>query len=397
MTANTYGRQVVVPLTNKSGGGVVAGDVVIVDTSNNDAFTTTTSANFTGGVGVAQETIASNAAGRVLLSGYAALINVNASVTRGHFGATYTVAKQATDAGASRGAGTFCQFLTGGTTPDAIVYPVDLLGSSLTNPMTTAGDIIVADTGGTPLRLAKGSDSTVLTVSASTHLPVWSAPSAGGASTSDHFVTTQAESDLSAETARPELGDYNTGTPTAIDFSSPATGTGASTVSSPPWNLHGKWTTSGSINYIDVASSIGTADFDVRARITHVENAGTTLAGDSFGGFALTDSSRTTGTMLFVYTSQRHWTANNTPLWQGRTGNTASGNIYYNARMPIIVRIRRTGTTYTYEISTSEGALWTYLTSGTSSLNIAKIGFWFDCNSGTSELHLIADWIRSYA
>lgn len=53
------------------------------------------------------------------------------------------------------------------------------LSGSLTNPMTTAGDIIVADTGGTPIRLAKGSDSTVLTMSASTHLPVWQAASGG--------------------------------------------------------------------------------------------------------------------------------------------------------------------------------------------------------------------------
>src|SRR5512143_2286373 len=150
MSANTYGRQVVLPLTNKSGGGVVAGDVVIVDTTNNDAFTTTTSANSTGGVGIAQETIANNAVGRVLFNGYAALVNVNASVTRGHYGATHTVAKQATDAGASRAAGTFCQFLTGGTTPDAIIYNPDLGGASLTNPMANKGELIQGDTGGSP-------------------------------------------------------------------------------------------------------------------------------------------------------------------------------------------------------------------------------------------------------
>lgn len=139
-TTNTYGRQVVVPLTNKSGGGVVAGDVVIVDTTNNDAFTTTTSAGSTASIGVVQETIASNATGRVLLSGYAALVNVNASVTRGNYGKTHTVAKQATDAGASRTAGTFCQFLTGGTTPDAVVYPSDLGSGSGTGTLTTIKD-----------------------------------------------------------------------------------------------------------------------------------------------------------------------------------------------------------------------------------------------------------------
>lgn len=175
MTAsNGYGRQVVIPLANKSGGSVGAGDVVVVDTGNNDAFTTTTSAGFTGGVAIAQETIANNATGRILTQGYAALVNVNASVTRGHFGKTHTVAKQATDAGATRGAGTFCQFLTGGTTPDAIVYPVDLLGSSLTNPMTTTGDIIYSsDNSGTPARLGIGSTGQGLKVASG--LPSWGA------------------------------------------------------------------------------------------------------------------------------------------------------------------------------------------------------------------------------
>jgi uncharacterized Zn-binding protein involved in type VI secretion len=128
VASNTYGRQVVLPLANKSGGGVIAGDVVVIDTGNNDAFTTTTSAAVTNVVGIAQETIANNATGRVLLSGYAALVLVNASVTRGNYGATHTVAKQAADAGASRTAGTFCKFLTGGTTPDAVVFGSDLGG-----------------------------------------------------------------------------------------------------------------------------------------------------------------------------------------------------------------------------------------------------------------------------
>ena len=139
MTANTYGRQVVVSLTNKSGSGVIAGDVVVVGTANNDAFTTTTSAAFTGTVGIAQETIADSATGRVLLSGYAALVNTTASVTRQNFGTTSTTAKKAVDAGASRIAGTFCQFLTGGTTPDAIVWPADIAGGG-SGTVTTVKD-----------------------------------------------------------------------------------------------------------------------------------------------------------------------------------------------------------------------------------------------------------------
>jgi hypothetical protein len=146
MTAtNTYGRQVVVPLTNKSGGSVAAGDVVVVDTTNNDAFTTSTAGAVTGTVGIAQETIANNATGRVLLSGYAALVNTSASVTRGNFGKTHTVAKQAIDAGGSRTVGTFCQFLTGGTTPDAVVWPVDL-GAAGGTSLTVSENRLGADT-----------------------------------------------------------------------------------------------------------------------------------------------------------------------------------------------------------------------------------------------------------
>jgi hypothetical protein len=121
MPANTYGRQVVEALVNKTGGAVVAGDVVIIDTANDGAFTTTTTARSEVTIGVVQETIASNATGRVLLSGYAALVNVPASVTRGHFVETHTVAKQATGNSARR-SGSFGQFRTGGTTPTAVLW-----------------------------------------------------------------------------------------------------------------------------------------------------------------------------------------------------------------------------------------------------------------------------------
>jgi hypothetical protein len=172
MPSNTYGRQVVVPLTNKSGGGVIAGDVVIIDTTNNAAFTTTTSAAFTGTVGIAQETIASNGVGRVLTSGYAALINVNASVTRGYYGATHTVAKQAASAGATRSAGCFVQFLTGGTTPDGVVYPVDLAGATgnvaTDNIWAAAGDLAVGTGSHTAAVLTKGAAGTVPIAGAST-------------------------------------------------------------------------------------------------------------------------------------------------------------------------------------------------------------------------------------
>src|SRR6185369_6769312 len=162
--ASTRGRQVVVPLTNKSGGAVAAGDVVVVDTGNNEAFTTSTAGAVTGGVGIAQDAIANNAIGRVLLHGYAALVNVSASVTRGNYGKTHTVAKQAVDAGASRVAGVFCQFLTGGTTPTARVFSPDL-GAAAGNVAADAifdakGDLPVGTGADTAAKLTVGANGT---------------------------------------------------------------------------------------------------------------------------------------------------------------------------------------------------------------------------------------------
>lgn len=117
------GRQVVVPLTNKSGGSVAAGDVVVIGTTTDESFTTTTTAGVESTIGIAQETIAADASGRVLVAGYASLVNVAASVTRGHYLETSTTAKQATG-NASRSAGAFGQFLKTSATPSAVIWGV---------------------------------------------------------------------------------------------------------------------------------------------------------------------------------------------------------------------------------------------------------------------------------
>lgn len=176
--ANIYGRQVVMPLTNKSGGGVVAGDVVIIDTGNDNAFTTTTSGQYQGSVGIAQETIANNASGRVLVHGYAALVNVPSSMTRGRFLETHTVAKQATQ-NTTRRAGSFGQYLTGGTTPTAWLwgFPDNAGASGETVATSTiwdaAGDLAMATGADTAAKLTKGSDGTYLHVDPTTHLPAY--------------------------------------------------------------------------------------------------------------------------------------------------------------------------------------------------------------------------------
>lgn len=116
------GRQTVAPLTNKSGGGVVAGDVVVLDSTTASSFTTTTTAAQTADwIGVALETIANNAVGRVLLFGYAPIINLASSASLGDYLRTHTVAKQA-QRFASTGAGDFGQVLGTGTTPAAMLW-----------------------------------------------------------------------------------------------------------------------------------------------------------------------------------------------------------------------------------------------------------------------------------
>jgi hypothetical protein len=62
---------------------------------------------------------------------------------------------------------------------DGKVYSKDDAGTEydltagMANPMTDKGDMIYADTSGVPLRLALGSDDTVLTIDNTTHLPKW--------------------------------------------------------------------------------------------------------------------------------------------------------------------------------------------------------------------------------
>lgn len=160
LTDMIRGRQTVEYMTNKSGGSLIAGDVVIIDTGNDRAITTTTSAQSASVFGVVQESIANNASGRVLTSGYAPLVNVPASVTRGHFAETHTVAKQAVG-NSSRRTGSFARFLTGGTTPTAHLFGmVDSIssGNAVASDVLwdAAGDLVVGSGADTAARLAIG-------------------------------------------------------------------------------------------------------------------------------------------------------------------------------------------------------------------------------------------------
>ncbi len=72
--------------------------------------------------------------------------------------------------------------LTAGATAGALSWEVPASGGGLTNPMTTAGDIIIGGIAGAPERLAKGADGQVLTVVAG--VPAY-ADASGGSATID--------------------------------------------------------------------------------------------------------------------------------------------------------------------------------------------------------------------
>lgn len=131
--------------TNKSGGALVKGDVVIVDTGNDSAVVTTTTAQSTRPIGVVAEPIANNATGHIAISGLVDLVNVTASVTRGHYAQTSTTVKKATG-NAARQSGSFAIFLSGGTTPVAWLFGVpDGSGGG-----GGGGSMTVEQTGGSP-------------------------------------------------------------------------------------------------------------------------------------------------------------------------------------------------------------------------------------------------------
>lgn len=66
---------------------------------------------------------------------------------------------------------------------------VTIAAPGMTNPMTTAGDLIVGGVSGAPARLAKGADTYILTIDPTTHLIVWAAPPAGSGTVTSVAVT----------------------------------------------------------------------------------------------------------------------------------------------------------------------------------------------------------------
>ena len=110
-------------LANKSGGAVLPGDVVKTDDSNESAFTTNTTLDFSDSqLMIVQDIIQDGGTGRVLLSGYAARVNIGSNAgTRGHRLYGSNMAKRAYGSNA-RSAGAFGIMLSSNADPPAIIW-----------------------------------------------------------------------------------------------------------------------------------------------------------------------------------------------------------------------------------------------------------------------------------
>jgi len=84
---------------------------------------------------------------------------------------------------------------------------VDVSPTGLSNPMTTAGDLIVGGSSGAPTRLAKGADGTVLTMVSGSE--AWAAPSGGGGGALAQIAQTVLSSAASSVTFSSIPGTYS--------------------------------------------------------------------------------------------------------------------------------------------------------------------------------------------
>lgn len=162
------GRQVVMPLKNKSTAARVEGDVGIIS-STSGCFTITTAADYVNSfIGVVQESISADATGRLLTGGYTAKVNVKAATTVGNFLYTSTAIGKAMPK-ATRSKGAFGQALSkttaaAGGTVQAKIWGIPDAAGSYT--LTTKGDLLTYST--VPIRLAVGTAKHLLTSSTST-------------------------------------------------------------------------------------------------------------------------------------------------------------------------------------------------------------------------------------
>ena len=107
----------------------------------------------------------------------------------------------------------------------------------MTNPMTTAADLIVGGTAGAPERLAKGADGQVLTIDPATHLIVWATPAASSGDVATDTIW-DAKGDLAGGTGANTAARLGVGTNGQVLTADSAEATGLKWAAASSGNAH---------------------------------------------------------------------------------------------------------------------------------------------------------------
>lgn len=265
------------------------------------------------------------------------------------------------------------------------------LGQGLSNPMTTANDLIIGGASGTPARLAKGTDGQVLTVDPTTHNLVWADPAGGGAADAVTTGSSAAEiPGLAGSPDRTAVGGANyanefDSTTSGVTWSSaPATSDSHTTF---PSHLYAHATDT--TDRYALAAYAPAGDFDARMKL----GVGSGVAsGFVSAGLVVTNSDNSARVGLY-YVPNPGGGVGVILLQLFNDNSQVGGNITISGTFDDgYLRITRTGTTIKYYYS-ANGKTWHLLNSATKTFTAAQIGLRFFANNSDGEVAV--DWIRA--
>lgn len=163
------GRQQVIPLTNMSGAERVEGEVVVVDVANDRSFTGTTTPGDKTVIGVVAETIAAAEEGRVICSGYAPIVEVDATTDRGDFLKTSSTVGKATPSSSPQ-EGCFAIALSPCISADQVSAFIFPGGAALLAGTSPAGVLVLTARGGAPREDSGCADPTKYEIGTVNHI-----------------------------------------------------------------------------------------------------------------------------------------------------------------------------------------------------------------------------------
>lgn len=253
----------------------------------------------------------------------------------------------------------------------------------LTNPMTTAEDLIVGGASGAPTRLAKGSDGQVLTVDPTTHALVWATPVAGG-STGIGWIDNGTHPDEPPGSPNTEDDEFDAG---SLDAKWTASGGGSETFANSRMTVNVP--SGGERLYLaNYAPGAGTP-FVITAKFTgcgfweSTDYYGISVYSSVPAAIAELDI-RTTSTSIFKAHSDVPTAAQDITV-----PDSGFGQQFY-------LRLSRDASNnYTYGISLDGLKYQSFtLASRSSATTVAKIGFRFGQTAARTDKYGSIDWIR---